>query len=207
MRDLANLLVSSLVVFGASVALALGAGLLWKRWRRPFVPEPNAKMRVRTGSAVYRCRFVGETSGGWAFSAPLQRDAYVPMEVGQTVSCEVTTTAGVMIFETRVRGRRADPVTGAAILLSPPRQVRALDRREDERRPVEGRSEVTVDGNVGTLVDLSSSGAKIRIRRAPAKGASVRVLLPSGERREAFVIDSETAAGSAIVRVRFEDAA
>lgn len=200
MRDHVNFVLSVLVVFGASCAVAFGIGILLRRWRRPFVPPANAKMRVRTGDAIYRCRFVGEGTDGWAFSAPLQRDNYVPISIGQSVSCEVTTDAGVVVFESRVKGRRADP---PAIVISPPREVRNLNRRDNERRPVVGKSEISVDGMPGTLLDLSRGGAKLRMRRAPVRGARVGLTLPTGESLIADVLESEPSLGGAIVRLRF----
>lgn len=200
MNDLVNLTLSVLIVFGASCAVAFGVGYGLRRWRRPFVPPVNAKMRVRTADAIYRCRFVGEGTDGWAFSAPLQRDNYVPLNIGQTVSCEVTTDAGVVVFEARVKGRRADP---PAIVVVPPREVRNLNRRTDERRPVAGKNEVSVDGTPGTLLDLSRGGARLRMRRAPVRGARVGVTLPTGESIVADVLESEPSLGGAVVRLRF----
>ena len=200
MRDLANLFVPLLIVFGASCAVAFGIGLALRRWRRPWVPPANAKMRVRTADAIYRCRFVGEGTDGWAFSAPLQRDNYVPLNVGQTVSCEVTTDLGVVVFEARVKGRRTDP---PAIVIVPPRDVRNLNRRNDERRPVDGKNEIMVDGVPGSLLDLSRGGAKLRMRRAPVRGARVGFTLPGGESIPADVLESEPSLGGAIVRLRF----
>lgn len=200
MRDLVNLFLSVLVVFGASCAVAFGVAALLRRWRRPFVPPVNAKMRVRTADAIYRCRFVGEGTDGWAFSAPLQRDNYVPLNVGQTVSCEVTTDVGVVVFEARVKGRRTDP---PAIVLAPPRDVRNLNRRTDERKAVLGKNEISVDGTPATLLDLSRGGAKLRMRRAPVRGARVGLTLPSGESVIADVLESEPSLGGAVVRLRF----
>ena len=201
MRDLVNLLLSFAVVFGASVAIAFAAGAALRRWRRPFVPQEGAKMRVRSGDAIYRCRFIGEGTDGWAFTAPLQRDRYIPLAIGQQVSCEVTTEAGVMVFTTRVKGRRADP---PAIVLAPPRQVSGLNRRSSERKAAEGRTEVSLDGLPGVLLDVSRGGARVRMRgKPPVKGSRIGIRLPGGDSMVADVLESEPSMGGAVLRLRF----
>lgn len=203
--NLVNLALATLVVFGASAAIALAAGFGLRRLRRAFVPPPNAKLRLRTGAAVYRCRFIAEGPLGWIVSAPLQRDAYVPIEVGAPLACEATVEEGVALFDSRVRFRRSDPAHGATLVLEAPRNVRRLNRRDDPRLPAS--DEVTLDGQPARLLDLSQGGARLRGRHAPPKGRRVVVRLADGATRSARVLDVESGVGGHTIRVQFEDAA
>lgn len=207
MLELVNFLLATLVVFLASAAIALAVGWALRAFRCRLHPPLNAKIRLRTGSAVYRCRYLGETSQGWTVSAPLQRDAYVPLEVGQSVAGEATTEDGVALFSSVIRARRSDPVTGAILVLAKPQNLRLLNRRRGGLRRDTSLVEAQLNGDPATILDLSDGGARTRSARAPEVGSFVE-FAPSGHpTRRARVLAVESGVGGYTIRLHFEDEA
>ncbi|MGV3615870.1 MAG: flagellar brake protein [Fimbriimonas sp.] len=111
------------------VALAFGAAIstLVRRLRAPAMPVPSAgaSLRIRADAAVYRSRFLEATAEGWVFAAPLQRDAYVPLRVGEDLVVEAEEEDGRLIFRSQLVQRCAE--TGRMVM-SRPKNVFRADR-------------------------------------------------------------------------------
>ena len=114
------------------VALLLGAlvSATVRRVRHStvIVPDRGASLRIRASSAVYRSRFLEAGPHGWDFAAPLQRDAYVPLRVGEDVVIEVEETEGRLIFRSKIIARCGE--TGRMTIARPANVFRTGPRDE-----------------------------------------------------------------------------
>ncbi len=202
MQELITFLASFAGVFAAGLLLArLHAGRKFSFKRSKCQPTENAKVRMKTSDALYRCRLISHSDTEWVFSAPMQRDMYVPIRVGETVNCEVVGNEGLIIFQSQIIARRAGE---AAIVVAAPKAVSVENRRDNDRR--EGiPMDVVVGGKTGSVMDLSPGGAKVRIRGFEREGNIVRIDLPFGESRGATVVDSKNDHEGSIIRLRFDE--
>lgn len=124
---MAQLLVLNLIAFVAAISFGFTLTTLVTRMRRKAAvtadtPRENSLLRVSAGTAVYRSRFLGASSEGWAFAAPLQRDNYVPIRVDQTLVVEVEDAFGRRIFRSTLISRNAE--TGVMVMAKPARIYR-----------------------------------------------------------------------------------
>lgn len=114
------------------LALAFGAGVsgLVRRLRRPPmpIPSPGASLRIRADAAVYRSRFLEVATEGWVFAAPLQRDAYVPLRIGEDLVVESEEPDGRLIFRAKLVERCA---ASGKMVMSAPAHVFRADPRKD----------------------------------------------------------------------------
>lgn len=187
-----------LVGYFAPRLLILGQSFAKKESRQPV---ENAKVRMKTASAFYRCRLISHGKEGWVFSAPMQRDIYVPIPVGEEVTCEVVAKGGLIVFKTQVIARRPQE---SVIVVAAPKSMSFENRREEDRR--EGfPMEVVVAGKNGSVMDLSPGGARVKIRGFEREGNVVRIDLPSGESRGATVVDSKNDHEGSVIRLRFDE--
>jgi len=184
--------------FYASKLLARTKSYLGREARQPV---ENAKVRMKTSSSLYRCRLISHSSEGWVFSAPMQRDVFVPLPVGEEVTCEVVANGGLIIFKSKVIARRAQE---SSIVIEAPKSI-SLENRRDEDRRQEIPMEVTVGGKEGSVMDLSPGGARVRIRGFEREGNVVQINLPSGESRGAIVVDSKNDHEGSVIRLRFDE--
>ena len=164
-------------------------------------PVENAKVRMKTASSLYRCRLISQGPEGWVFSAPIQRDYFVPIPFGEEVTCEVLAKGGVLIFKTRVIGRRSEE---KSIVVENPKNVAFENRREDDRRD-DISMDVTVAGKSGSVMDLSPGGARVKIRGFEREGNVVQIDLPSGESRAATIVDSKNDHIGSVIRLKFDE--
>lgn len=202
MQDLLTLLGSFSVVFLAGY---LTSKFVISRksnlQQEAYQPVENAKVRMKTSSSLYRCRLISHSAEGWVFTAPMQRDTFVPIAVGEAVTCEVIGQGGLLVFQTSVIARRAGE---GAIVVAAPKSVTLENRREEsDRREIP--MEVTVAGKSGSVMDLSPGGARVRIRGFEREGNVVQINLPTGEVRGATVVDSKNDHVGSVVRLRFHE--
>jgi hypothetical protein len=202
----------SLQILG-TLALALsasfGAAYAWTALRRKpaMAPQINTVVRFRSGAAVYRSVFLGETKGGWLLSAPLQRDHHVPVRVGEELRCEIVTAQGIRHFRSEVLERSSEPWR---LLIRRPGKVELRERRDTPRRKDLSGLRADIDGETAVLVDLSDLGARVASAHAPIKGERLRVDLPwLIQPQFAYVLDvtapSSTEQRGVEVRLRFEE--
>lgn len=175
MADFLNMVGTMVLLF----AVSLGFGYLYSRVQRKAVPqlpkiEPNTSCRIVGPGGVYRCYFVGEGKDGLTFSAPLQRDHYVPIRAGEILTIQIAAGDGVLTFRSTVSGRSRD--THEFTVFQPTR-FRHHDRRTEGRDiAVRGR-QVEVNGNLGELVNISPSGARVVTTDRIASGERIAVRL------------------------------
>lgn len=202
MQEILTLLAGFSAVFAAGyLAARLFSGGKSIFRKNDFEPVENAKVRMKSASALYRCRLISHGPDGWVFSAPMQRDSYVPIPVGEVMTCEVIGKSGVMTFQTAVIARRSKE---GVIVVSAPKNVNVQNRREGNRR--EGLPmEVMVGGKSGSVMDLSPGGARVKIKGFEKEGNSVRIDLPSGESRGATVVDARNDFEGSVIRLRFDE--
>lgn len=176
------------------------------RWKAKWL-EPGAMVRFRTGEAMYRTRFTSARKKGLAFAAPLQRDVYVPIPVGERVIVEAPSKEGVIVFRTHVIGR---DVETREIVLAVPEVVHREERREGARQDG-GFSPIQVEDREAWLVDVAPHGVKFTTNAEVRSGERIKVEMPSAE-APAFAWVLEAAPnhrhekGSKVVRARWENA-
>lgn len=195
-------LVSLILYFVGGITVAVGAGWFYtrakSRYQERLNPVEGAILTIRATSGVYRSHMITLGRTSWTLSAPLQRDNYVPLRVGEELIIEAATDRGALLFRSEVVARMSNP---HAILIKRPTKIHRVERREHKRWPNMAGERVRVEGQVGQLLDLSEGGARVRLATKPYKGDRVRLDMPSGKAVYAWVIASE---GSE-ARLRFEE--
>jgi c-di-GMP-binding flagellar brake protein YcgR len=164
-------------------------------------PLPNAKVRLKTNSAMYRSRLIEVSEAGWVFAAPMQRDSYIPIPIGEEMICEVMARGGVLLFSSSVIARRS--VEGSIVVATPKKTQ--LKNRRDQTRRVDLPLDVTVGGHEATVINLSEGGAKVRIRGFEREGNVIRVSLSSGEARAATVLETAHDSAGSVIRLCFDE--
>lgn len=199
--------------FAASFLGALGLGYAVSSFResrrKQAINElvPNAPLRMRSLSGVYRSRFVGFREGNLQVGAPMMRDAFVPLRVGEPLTVEAPVENGVLIFRTEVLGRCGDSKT---FLLQRPPNLRRTERRHELRTTRFAGTPGTLNGEWAELQDLSKHGASFHSFGTFLAGDVIKVEVPRfGAALLGWVldvqpisIDSRTAS---VVRMRFVD--
>lgn len=192
-------------------AAVIAFGLSHLLFRLPFrkLPmglAPGALVRIKTRNGVHRTRFIRKRQGEFVFAAPLQRDHYVPLAVGEDITVEAPMKDGVLLFRSKVSSRDAD---SHEITLSPPDKIHREDRRESPRQEASGK-EVMVEERPAWLLDVSKHGVRFARNGPLTKGERIRLDLDS-EPLYGWVLDCSPnhvdGEGSHIVRARLEDSA
>lgn len=207
MYDLVPLSTIFLSVFLTSLALSYFLIFGIRKLKPKRVPTLNANLRVRSAGKVYRCRFLGADRAGWHFSVPLQRDSYVAIGIGELLSVEALCPGGVLLFRSKVINRSEDP---HELIVAEPHHVGRLDRRMSPRTLAFEGTEIMIDGHRGTLIDLSSRGAKLESSTLHEQGDRVHILLPwTNEPVGAWILECQPKTGAvragSVCRVLFED--
>lgn len=163
------------VVFGLSMGLSY---LI--TYRRRVLPiglpvEENTSCRLVGPGGDYRSYYLRATRKGLVFSAPLHRDNFVPLRVGEKVMVQAPAENAIITFRTEIVGR--DPETHE-FLLAKPERIRRVDRRAELRDTTLAGEAVEINQEPGELVDLSAYGAKILTATPVLPGDTVRLELP-----------------------------
>ena len=131
----------------------------------------------------------------------MQRDNYVPISAGEQITCEIVAKGGLIIFSTVVSSRNS--IEGS-IVVAAPKTVKLENRRDQfDRREVD--MDIVVAGKNGAVIDLSPSGARVKIQGFEREGNMVRIDLPSGESRGAVVVDSKNDHMGSVIRLKFDE--
>jgi hypothetical protein len=125
---MAQLLALNFLAFLVAIAFGAGVSTLVRRLRRPPmpIPSPGSPLRIRADEAVYRSRFLEAGTEGWIFAAPLQRDVYVPLRVGEDLVVEAEEPEGRLIFRAKLVERCGN--TGRMVMSRPMQVFRAEAR-------------------------------------------------------------------------------
>lgn len=201
MQEMLALIGSLTIVFLVGYLLAKAFGrksVLDARQRR--IPVENARVRFKTGSAVYRSRLISYDDKQWVFAAPMQRDSYIPVPVGEECVCEVVARGGVLLFTSKVIARQSQE---GRIVIEAPVSTKLKNRRDDARR-IDLPMRLLVGNNGGEVLDVSSNGARVKLNGFQKEGQTVRVDLPDGESRAGTVIESTHDSVGSTVRLSFD---
>lgn len=196
------------LVFVVSMTISYVISHPRRRRKLTLVPLPeNTSVRMIGPGGVYRCHFLRQSKAGLTFSAPLQRDVYVPLRVGEIMMIQAPLNDSVVTFRAAVIGRDADT---HEFTLATPERIRHVDRRVESRDTnIRGRI-VALNGQSATILDLSAGGAKVLCQAHGINaGDAVRLNLPDemgvvyGWALEA-IPTADGAYRSQAVRIRFE---
>lgn len=138
-------------------------------------PAEGTTMRLRAPAGMYRSKLISADPKGWKISAPLSRNHYVPLRVGEQLSIEAPVDGGVYLFKTVITARDNET---HELVLQPPTHIAPRDRRDVKRCP--RNEDVLVEGQTGHLVDISSLGARLKTAKRYVPGDRVRLELPEG---------------------------
>lgn len=177
MEQLVQLLGVFACAFGVCYAVSY---LLLARKRKPvalFPVSEGTRVRMVGRGGVYRAHFVRHTKAALVFSAPLQRDSYVPLRTGDSIIVQAPTDDGVLTFRASVIERDSDT---HEFTLAVPTRVRQIDRRSEPRDHTVAGQPALVNGSAAELLDLSASGAKLMTKSSVEPGDTVQIELPSG---------------------------
>lgn len=176
------------------VSVMLGALWVAQRNKRSPSPLPGSCLRIKAAESFYRTRLCGISDQGWWIDAPLQRDAYVPLQAGEPITVEATTPEGVLRFRTFVT--RRDP-EGHRFLLEAPMSPQFQDRRDAKRQRTEASA--MIEGESVRVFDYSANGVRCEMVARVRRGERVLVELHG---REIFGWTLET---GRFLRIRFEE--
>ena len=190
-------------VFAGSMLLGIVAVKFKRRHKTLPIPKLNAVLRISSSGCIYRSHFIGERPGGWAFTPPLQRDAYVPIRPGDYIIMETVMEQGVVIFKTTVTERSMNP---PMLVCQKPTFWHVEDRRDFARIDEIGHLQAKLDGDKVALMDMSACGARIRSQARRQPGDRVKLEVAGfDEPILGYVLDSDQKGDRFITRLRFEE--
>jgi hypothetical protein len=198
---MANLASVSLL-YGAGVGAAISISWLFLRLaevhRVRSEPPVGSTLRIRAASGIYRSQLERLEACYWTISAPLQRDHYVPLRVGEELVIEAATDRGALLFRGEVVERRSDP---HVLVIQRPKRIHAVDRRDHRRWPHMQGAALSVEGEHASVVNLSEGGARLQTSLRVKRGERVRIDMPCGREVFGWVLATE---GNEH-RIRFEE--
>lgn len=206
MQDFATLIGYVFVLFAAAMAAGWLITSLKLGKKAAENPEIGTCLRLRGESGMYRSKLLEVRGPFWILSAPLMRDYYVPLRVGEKLNIEVPYKNGVLFARTEVKSRDAESHT---IIIEKPEGAKPTDRRTEKRLCSLMDDTVVIEGVKSTIVDVSLGGAKVRTQRRFLPGERIRIDLPwIGAPTFGWVLESmETAPTVGVeARIRFENA-
>ena len=174
------------------------------------VAIPNgAKLKLLTPSGAYRCHVEKTDKTGIVTSAPLFRDSYVPLRIGEKVVVQVALQDRLLTFHTSVLSR--DGVYHR-VTLAHPKAFRWTERRSEVRTRLPRHSDAMVNGVAASLVDVSPTGVRIHTLALMNAGDFVEIAVPSsGSTLAGWVLGSSPVAiGNRMgreLRIRLDDPA
>lgn len=167
----------------------------------------GAKLKLLTPSGAYRCQVESSGPKGIVTTAPLYRDSYVPIRIGEKVVVQVPYEDRLLTFHSSVLAR--DGVYHR-MTLAFPTAYRLSDRRSVPRTKLQERVETQLNGAPAAFVEVSSMGARIVTLEKVGPGDFVNIeITAGGEKVSGAVLGAEPAAiGNRMgreIRVRFDD--
>jgi len=162
------------LVFVGATLVALTITHVANRRRMDTLQE-DEQVRFKSADKCYRSRFIGVANSHWTFAAPLCRDCYVPLRVGEEVAVEAIRKDGIIAFRSRIVDRDEDAKT---ISIVPPRDLHILDRRSARRVSPRKPVQIEVDQTTAPLLDISEGGFRFESWREFTQGERILVKLP-----------------------------
>lgn len=203
---LEQIAVMSIAFIGSFLLAKLVLGLKKEQKSHLEIPE-GTKLKVLTPSGAYRCFVETANQEGIVVSAPIHRDVYVPLRVGELVVVQVSHAGGLQTFQSRITNRNNND---HLMTLEWPKHVRLSDRRSSPRVIYSSFESSQLNKKPSKLIDLAEMGAKMVSQENLMPGDWVNVQLPDSYGQVyGWVLDTSPSriAGLAgnIVRVRFEN--
>jgi c-di-GMP-binding flagellar brake protein YcgR len=130
MQNPADLILFFGAGFGLSLAIAWMLRKMAEQARLRLTPREFATLRIRAGVGSYRSKMISTSGSVWHIALPIQRDAYVPLRVGEEVVIEAAGPEGALIFRSHILARETDP---ACLIISKPKRICKVERREHQR--------------------------------------------------------------------------
>jgi hypothetical protein len=207
MNDLVQLLIYFVGLFLMALATSYVLTRALALRNRRLTLQPGTILRLRCLSGMYRSTYLEDSKQGWVISAPLQRDSYVPLSVGDTMVVEAAGMTGALVFRSEIVAR--DPETHS-FTLRRPSEVRRIERRGHKRVTKVCGALTLLEGEDAQLVDLSEVGARVATRKRLAQGERVRLDMDGREPVFGWVLEilpgSRYGYDSCEARLRFEQA-
>lgn len=175
MSDILQMVGILAVVFGVSMGVSYAMTMKSRR-KVQLIPIPeNTSCRIIGPGGVYRSYFMSRNKKGLVFSAPLQKNSYVPVRVGEILMVQAPMADSIVTFRAAVIERNTET---HEYTLEIPERLRHVNRRVENRdRSMEG-TVISVNGAPATLVDLSACGAKVIVGGNIEPGDTLSVDLP-----------------------------
>lgn len=165
------------LVFGVCAGASYVFHASQRRRSAPVQLAENATVRMVGSGGVYRCHYLRESRRGLVFSAPIQRDRYVPIREGESMVIQAPQDSSLLTFRTTVLERDAET---HEFILARPVSIRNIDRRTEERDTSIDGAPAVMNGTAATIVNLSAGGAKVITTDEIDPGDQVRLELPNG---------------------------
>lgn len=148
---------------------------------------------------MYRSRVLRDTSDGIEVEAPIQRDHYVPIRIGEALVVEATCPGGVIHFRSKVMSRSQED---HSLVMERPSAFYKTERRQESRMDGAGLEGVCLEGKLTQVLDVSTLGVRLVSPVHVDRGERVRVDFPwLGTPVFGYVLD----ALGREARVRFEE--
>lgn len=194
-------------LFLGSFGVSYLIGLLFRR-RRSRLPNltVGASCRLVGPGGVYRSHLESVSRDGLVFSAPLQRDHFVPIRVGEALVVQIPVAEGVVSFRSVVCSRDSDSHT---FRLATPTHFRRVERRSEPRDMSVNGQIIALNGSEASLENLSAGGARVTTPLVVKPGERIAVQLGMTETQcQGWALESVPAhlgnQPARSVRVRFE---
>lgn len=121
-----QLLALNFLAFLLAMSFGYALTLAARRARRSTQPrfriEQGTPLRIRADQAVYRSRVLETSTAGLVFAAPLQRDTYVPLRIGERLVVEALLDGEKLLFHSAILNR--DSATGQMTMEIPKKLYR-----------------------------------------------------------------------------------
>ena len=202
---LEQLAMMSIAFVGAFLLAKLAISLKGSKAPKLLLTE-GAKLKVLTPSGAYRCTVEATDKQGIYISAPIYRETYVPLRLGETVVVQVAHSDGLQTFQTKISDRNTGP---HMLKLEWPKHFRISDRRSSIRVLYSSFEDGSINNEKTKIIDLGAMGTKMVTGKSHLPGDWVRVQLPDGYGETyGWILDTTPSrlAGlpGHVVRIRFE---
>jgi len=159
-------------IFSVSIALAYAFTRAKSNpTQLPSLPE-GTFWKLRTASGIYRVRYIHRGNGDLVVDAPLEKNAFVPLRVGESLQVEAPAFGGCVAFRTEVVARDADT---KQLRLAIPTQVLNQNRREHPREVFPETAFSRINGEPSALINISMGGARVISRAEVSVGDWIRL--------------------------------